>query len=97
MVLVNIQRKDRSNHGGGGIIIYLSNKIRAIRRKDFEPADIECIWVEIDDNSCKYYLCCVYRPPNSDSSFWIKLSWSIDKVGEISDKYKIVKLTMCET
>jgi hypothetical protein len=28
----NIQRKDRSNHGGG-IIIYLSNKIRAIRRK----------------------------------------------------------------
>jgi hypothetical protein len=28
----------------------------------------------------------VYRPPNSDCSFWTKLSWSIDKVGEISDK-----------
>lgn len=44
-----------------------------------------CIWVEIDNHTFKYFLCCLYRPPNSDSSFWTKLSWSIDQEGEHSD------------
>lgn len=67
-------------------MIYLSDQIRATRRPEFEPADVECIWIEIDNHTCKYFLCCLYRPPNSDGSFWTKLSWSIDQVGEHSDK-----------
>lgn len=67
-------------------MIYLSDQIRATRRPEFEPANVECIWVEIDNHTFKYFLCCLYRPPNSDSSFWTRLSWSIDQVGEHSDK-----------
>ena len=85
----NILRKDR-NSFGGGVMIYLSNQIHAYRRQEFEPTDIECIWIEVDNHTCKYFLCCIYRPPNSDNSFWTKLSWCIDKVGEISDKIILV-------
>ena len=55
-----------------------------------DATDIEYIWIEVDNHTCKYFLCCIYRPPNSDNSFWIKLSWCIDKVGEISDKIILV-------
>jgi exonuclease III len=44
----NIIRKDR-NCFGGGVMIYMSNQIRATRRSEFEPADLECIWIEIDN------------------------------------------------
>ena len=27
-------------------MIYLSNQIHAFRRREFEPTDIECIWIE---------------------------------------------------
>ena len=35
---------------GGGVMIYLSNQIRATRRQKFEFAYLEriCIWIEID-------------------------------------------------
>ena len=37
-----------------------------------------------------YLLFCIYRPPNSDNTFWTKLSWSLDKVSEYSDEIIIV-------
>ena len=84
----NIIRKDRNCFGGG--IIYLSNNIRAIRRTDFEPACLECIWIERDNHTCSYLLCCIYRHPSSDNTLWTKFSWSLDKVSEYSDKIIIV-------
>ena len=71
-------------------MIYLSNQIRATRRQGFESIDLECIWIEIDNHTFSYLLCCIYRPPNSDNTFWTKLSWSLDKVSEYSDKIIIV-------
>ena len=71
-------------------MIYLSNHIRAIRRTDFEPAGLECIWIEIDNHTFSYLLYCIYRPPSSDNTFWTKFSWSLDKVSEYSDKIIIV-------
>ncbi|XP_062594120.1 uncharacterized protein LOC134255611 [Saccostrea cucullata] len=71
-------------------MIYFSNQIHVTRRQEYEPANLECIWLEIENRTCKYYLCCIYRPPNADASFWTKLSWSLDKVGESSSKIIIV-------
>lgn len=44
----SIYRKDR-NSFGGGVLIYLSNAVRASRRVDLEPNNAECIWLEIED------------------------------------------------
>ena len=85
----SIQRKDR-NSFGGGVIIYLSSAVRAFRRKDLEPNSIECIWLEIDNPTYKYFLCCVYRPPHTNPTFWNNLAWSLDRVSDKSDKIIIV-------
>ncbi|XP_062604444.1 uncharacterized protein LOC134266236 [Saccostrea cucullata] len=71
-------------------MIYFSSQIRVIRHYDFEPSDIECICIEIDNHTSKIFLCCVYRPPNSDSGFWTKLAWCVDKMSEKSDKIILV-------
>ena len=62
----NIIRKDR-NCFGGGVMVYLSNQIRATRRSEFEPTDLECIWIEIDNNTvtCKGVTACDSRRPVS--------------------------------
>ena len=64
----SIQRKNR-NSFGSGVIIYLSNAVSAFRREDLEPNNIECIWLEIDNTTCKYFLCCFFRPPHTHSTF----------------------------
>ena len=66
-----IIRKDR-NWYGGGIAINLSNSIQARRRIDLEPVNVECIWLEIV-NPTSFFLCCVYRPPTTDFTFWKKI------------------------
>ena len=40
-------RRDR-DHNGGGLMIYLSNNVRAKRRNDLESPSIETIWVECE-------------------------------------------------
>lgn len=35
-------------------------------------------------------LCSAYRPPNSDNTFWRKLSWSTEKASDDSDKIILV-------
>ena len=84
-----ILRKDR-NSFGGGVMIYMSNMLRANRRFELEPQDTECIWIEIENLTFNYLLCCIYRPPNADSRFWHNISWSIEKAQEISDNIIIV-------
>lgn len=84
-----IFRRDRNSHGGG-ILICVPSTIKASRRIDLDPSSIECIWLEICEPTCNFFLCCIYRPPNSDKSFWDKFSWSLDKVSDISSKFLIL-------
>lgn len=65
---ITIFRKIR-NSFGGGIIMYVSNSLRVIRRTELEPTNIECTWIEISDPTCNILLCCKYRPQNCDNSF----------------------------
>ena len=85
----SIFRKDRNAHEGD-VIICSSNDVRASRHNDLEPANIELVWLEIDNATSHISLCCVYCPPNADSSFWRNSLWSLDKACELSDKIIIV-------
>lgn len=51
--LSQILFKDR-NCFGGCVMIYLSDQIRATRRPEFEPTDVECLWIEIYNHTYKY-------------------------------------------
>ena len=41
------QRNDRKRGRGGGVVVYISNSLKWIRRLDLECPDIECVWLEI--------------------------------------------------
>ena len=59
-------RKDNDTNGGGGIIVYVRNDIRAKRREDLETNGISCLWLEITPDKGKSFLVGnMYRPPDS--------------------------------
>lgn len=72
-------RKDR-NRFGGGILFYISLDLHFVLRDDLIDSNIELIWCEIhmQDNK-KILLGLIYRPPNSNVSYFDCLSYSLDK------------------
>lgn len=75
-------RKDRNRHGGG-VAVYVSDRLVAQRCPDFEDKEIELIWLKLSWAKSNIYLACTYRPPNSQASYWEKLSNSLAKVLDI--------------
>lgn len=67
----NMERRDRTNRVGGGIVTYIKESIPYTRRSDLEEEAIECIWLQINPSHSKSVLIChLYRPPSSNVS-WI--------------------------
>ena len=63
-----IVRKDRCNKTGGGVAIYIDNHIVFKRRDDLiTDLSLECIWIQVTTVSHSILICCVYRPPDSDT------------------------------
>lgn len=50
-----IYRKDR-NCFRGGVMIYLSHLLRAIRRPIFETTFNQSMWIEFESQTCSYFL-----------------------------------------
>ncbi len=58
-------RKDRSTDNHGGILVYVKENIPTLRRRDLEPLNLECIWVELRVKRKRILFGTFYRPPNS--------------------------------
>ena len=71
-------RKDR-NRFGGGLLFYISLNLHFILRNDLNNDNIELIWCEIHaQENKKNLLGLIYRPPNSNASYYDYLSLSIE-------------------
>ena len=89
-----IFRKNRDCYGDGiailpkhGVaVIYLLNNIKARRSFDLE------LYKDGDrkPDTSNFFLCCVYRPPTTDTTFWKNFSWSLEKSNELSDRIIIL-------
>lgn len=56
--------RPRKKEKGGGVGIYISNRLKWIRRYDLESEDLECLWIELFPEKSKSILICViYKPP----------------------------------
>jgi len=66
----SIQRKDRINKKGGGLLTYTNNRLLCNRRTDLENANLEIMWLEIKtcQQSPTILLGQVYRPPSTDAN-----------------------------
>ena len=69
-------RKDRSdtvNKTGGGLVLYIRDTVKYVRRAEYEVSEIETIWAEIKLPHAKPFLVCtIYRPPSALNE-WIDL------------------------
>ena len=71
-------RLDR-NRNGGGIIIYVREDITSkMLTKHKFPDDIEALFVESNFRKCKWLLCGLYHPPQSDRYFFYNLDEALD-------------------
>ena len=58
--------RPRKSGSGGGVGVYINEKLDFIRRNDLESDQIESIWIEIRiKNSKNMLLCILYKPPDS--------------------------------
>ena len=80
----SIIRRDRINKGGGGLVVYVLNKHRYIRREDLEGNELESIWIELCPNNSKSFLVCnVYRPPDSSVEWYDNFESQLDKASQL--------------
>ena len=56
-----IFRKDRPDRAGGGVAVYVSDRIPAKRRSDLDLADVEMLWLELRVSSGKLLLGTCYQ------------------------------------
>lgn len=84
----SLERKDRENKTGGGIVVYLKQNIPYVRKYEFETPDIEMIVIEVCyDKTAPFVIAFVYRPPNS-ARCWVdqielQLSCLFDQYREV--------------
>ena len=71
-------RLDRTAHGGG-IAVYISNKLFVTRKPEFDHPYLELLWLEVRYASMSILVCTVYRAPNSAPAFWDHFHMSIEK------------------
>ena len=76
----DIIRKDRTNQdGGGGVAIYVKNSIAFKRLFQFESANLEALWIQVNTIGGKIIVCSCYRPPENNM-FWPDMSDALDDV-----------------
>ena len=62
---------------GGGVMVYVSNDVKAVRRGDLEEVGIEALWIEVKTSKKRMLVCNVYRPPDA------KVEWIDELAGMI--------------
>ena len=60
-------------------MIYVKNHIPCKRRKDLEVEQVECVWLECCFSKKTFLIGTLYRPPNSETSMWEYLAFSLEK------------------
>ena len=81
-----LYRRDRGNNSrAGGVVVYISESLPAIRRNDLERANIEGIWTEILQPHAKGILLgTIYRPPDGSDFLDANFMEALDEVLHIA-------------
>ena len=73
----SLHRKDR-NRRGGGVTVYVSNDVKAVRRVDLKEVGIEALWIEVKTSKKRILVCNVYRPPDAQAEWIDELAGMIE-------------------
>ena len=72
-------RHDR-NSRGGGVMAIVKDSLLPIHLDNINSTDIELTWLSLTLNRSKWLVGIVYRPPNSDVTFYDKLQDACDRI-----------------
>ena len=87
----NFFRKDRGANGGG-ILVYIRNSLKVLRRSDLESDDCEMLWLQLFErkHSAISLIGFIYRPPSSDSLLDECIASNIEAARIKSSKFYIL-------
>ena len=98
-------RLDRKSRKGGSCILFYSEHLRALHRKDLFVDGLEGIWLQVRFPSCSVLFSLMYRPPNDRKFFdlimsplekaWLKTS-NIILLGDLNCDLKSTSTTKCD-
>ena len=76
----NLERKDRVDKAGGGLVTYIRSHICYVRRFDLESVQLEIMWIEIKPyKRTSFLIGSVYRPPSSTFDVDLSIIQNIEK------------------
>lgn len=58
-----VYRRDMVGKAGGGVLVFVSNIIKSVKRMDLEVEGVELIWVEVTVSGRHFLVGDVHRPP----------------------------------
>ena len=83
----NLERCDRKNRTGGGVLFYIKDNIKYKLRQDLvigDSSEMVCIEVQSDTKQPNSIISCIYRPPNADPVYFENIVNSIEKISNES-------------
>ena len=72
-------RRDRDGRGGG-VIVYVSDDVKGMRRHDLENDEIEAVWIQVKMRRRHVLIGNVYRPPGTRDTWMESLVVMLEKV-----------------
>ena len=73
---------------GGGVLVYVTDKCRSMRRNDLEEDEVEILWVEVRMNQRTLLLGNMFRPPNATSSVLDSLEVMLERA--VSERKEVI-------
>ena len=88
-------RKDRTRHGGG-VLLYIKKKLGFLHLLEIE-CELEALWISVKLRDLKsFYICVIYRPPNSTDQFFDTLSTMLNKELDMDGEVVVVGDFNCD-
>ena len=85
----NIQRPDRQNQTGGGLLIYTKENVNISRIIQLENNLDESLWVQIHEKGQSFLLCNTVCPQWTDNEYWSRLTHAIELAHQINENIVI--------
>ena len=83
-----VERLDHNRHGGG-ICLYIADRITCKRRAELEGRHFEILWIDVKIGQTYLALGCVYRPQNDKLGIFDHVDDSIREIGR-SGKQEVI-------
>jgi hypothetical protein len=84
-----IQRRDRQNHTGEGLLIYTKVNVNISRIIQLENNLDENLWVQIHAKGQSFLLCNTYHSQWTDNEYWSRLTHAIELAHQINENIVI--------